>query len=220
MAACGLAAATSTFSQAGALSCALPVDGSPVAIALGNGDPRPGNGFFDRFDFAVVGTVTEIGTAAERDPTYGTTAIHLDVVAILGEEPASERLEISSPDPGEMAGYPYEVDVTYFIPVQSRGPGGEPNYSFACDPIVEVDASIAMDLENAASSADVPFSTPDKAATPKAESAAPEPASPASDSTQPANNAGASRLRSVALILAVIGGAAATITYLVRRAPS
>jgi hypothetical protein len=45
--------------------------------------------------------------------------------------------------------------------VQRTGPEGQPNYSFACDPITEVDESIATELGRLASEAGIPFSTPD-----------------------------------------------------------
>lgn len=146
---------------AGALSCAAHPDGSPAAIASGTERLSTEADFFDSYDYAVIGTVTEIRTVGTGEPDYGATTLSIDVVAVLGKGTATERIKISSPDPGWMAGYPYEVGAGYFIPVQRTGPEGQPNYSFACDPITEVDVSIAAELGQLASDADIPFSTPD-----------------------------------------------------------
>jgi hypothetical protein len=144
---------------AGALSCAAHPDGSPEAIASGTERLSTGTDFFDSYDYAVIGTVTDIRTVWAGEADYGATTLSVDVVAVLGEGIARESVEISSPDPGWMAGYAYEVGTGYFIPVQRNGPEGQPNYSFVCDPITEVDVSIATELRHIASDAGIPFST-------------------------------------------------------------
>src|SRR5690606_21087660 len=127
-------------------SCAVHPDASPEAIASGSGRLSTERAFFDTYDFAIVGTVTGIDTVGEGLPDYGATTVRLDVAAVLGGGPSTPQFDVSSPDPGWMGGYPYEVGLTYFIPVQAVGPGGEPNHSFLCDPISEVDATITDEL--------------------------------------------------------------------------
>jgi hypothetical protein len=91
---------------AGALSCAAHPDGSPVAIASGTERLSTEGAFFDSYDYAVIGTVTEIRTVGAGEPDYGATTLSVDVVAMLGEGTAHERIEVSSPDPGLDGGVP------------------------------------------------------------------------------------------------------------------
>jgi len=145
----------------GALSCAPHPDGSPAAIASGTENLSTEDEFFDRYDYAVIGTVTEMRTVGVGEPDYGATTVSIDVVAVLGGGTADPTIDISSPDPGWLTGYPYETGNAYFIPVQAEGPAGQPNFSFLCDPIAEVDVGIATELRQLASDAGIPFSTPD-----------------------------------------------------------
>ncbi|MFP3899274.1 MAG: hypothetical protein ACLFXM_00380 [Acidimicrobiia bacterium] len=139
-AACGaLAGLVLHGHRAAALSCADHPDGSPRAIAAGDESLSTGDRFLERYDFAVLGTVTHIDTVREGGPDHGATTVTMDVTAVLGRREAPDTLALSSPDPGGLAGYPYRVGTGYFIPVQARGPGGERNYTFLCDPITEVD---------------------------------------------------------------------------------
>lgn len=217
MAVSSFAAVASTVRPVGALSCAAHPDGSPAAIASGTERLSSEDKFFDHFDFAVVGTVTEIRTVGEGEANYGATTIHLDVVAVLGDEPAPQAIRIASPDPGWMSGYPYEAGVTYFIPVQAEGPQGEANYSFLCDPITEVDAGVAIDLAQLASNAGIPFSTPDDALAPVPDSDDPVAAAAVKDSSPPVNSTDGTRVGPIALTLAVLAGVVATMVHLARR---
>lgn len=210
-------AVASSVTPVGALTCSPHPDGSPAAIASGTERLSSEEKFFDKFDYAVVGTVTEIRTVGVGEPDYGATTIDLDVVAVLGDEPAAQTMVISSPDPGWMSGYPYRTGVTYFIPVKAEGPKGEPNYSFLCDPISEVDAGITSDLAPRASTAGIPFSTPDDALTAEPESEDAEVAAPINDSSPPVNDTDGTRVGPIALTLAVIIGVVATMVHLVRR---
>jgi hypothetical protein len=156
-----LATTTLGAATAGALSCASHPRGAPADIVSGNPHLVGGSDFFRRFDIAVIGTITEIVTAAEDDPEWPTTTLTLDVAAIVGDAAAAPRsILVSSPDPGWHSGYPYEVGTTYFIPVQAEGPGGEPNYSFFCDPISEVGAEEVDDLGRVAADAGIAFARP------------------------------------------------------------
>jgi hypothetical protein len=153
-----LAAGTGT---ATALSCAPHPDGSPRAIASGTEDLSTRDRFFDRYDFAVLGTVTGIATVGEGHPDYGVTRVTVDVTAVLGRDTAPAAVELSSPDPGWLAGYPFQVGTGYVIPVQVAGPRGEPNYSFVCDPITATAdiGGLADELGVLARAAGIPFST-------------------------------------------------------------
>lgn len=144
----------------GALSCAPHPDGSPEAIASGSERLATERAFFDLYDRAVLGRVTGIQTVGAGQPDYGATTLTVDVVAVLGEENADREIRISSPDPGWMAGYPYENGTAYFIPLRGEGPEGQPNYSFVCDPITQIDLGIAPELRELAADAGIPFAAP------------------------------------------------------------
>jgi len=212
-----VAAIASSFSPVAALSCAPHPDSSPAAIASGTAILSSEDEFFDSYDFAVVGTVSEVRTVGEGEPDYGATTIHLKVVAVLGRESAPQAMTITSPDPGWMAGYPYESGRTYFIPVQVEGPGGQPNYSFLCDPITEVDAGIALDLAQPASEAGIPLSTPDDELAPEPESDELAAAAPANDLSPPNDGSQGTRVWPIALTLAAVVGVVATAAHRARR---
>lgn len=162
-AACGvLAGITLDGPPAAALTCAEHPDGSPRAIAAGTESLATADRFFDRYDFAVLGTVTHIDTVGEGGPDHGATAVTLEAAAVLGLRTAPARLSLSSPDPGWLAGHPYEAGNGYFIPVRARGPDGEANYTFLCDPITEVDdvSALAGELAPLAADAGIALSIP------------------------------------------------------------
>jgi hypothetical protein len=144
-----------------ALTCAEHPDGSPEAIASGTERLSSEDRFLDHFDYAVIGTVTEIRTVEAGQPDYGATTITVSVEGLLGQSPAPDQIEINSPDPGWMSGYPYRRGTTYFIPVQTEGPDGQPNYSFLCDPISEVQQGVTGELSQLAAQSGITFSTPD-----------------------------------------------------------
>lgn len=161
-----LALGVAGVAPADALTCPAHPDGSPQAIASGTERLSTQEDFFDKYDYAIIGTVTEIHTVAVGETDYGATTVSVDVVAVLGEGTAQQRIEISSPDSGWMAGYPYEAGTAYLIPIRRTGPEGQANYSFVCDPIAEVDVGIASNLRQLAADAGIPFSTPDMAPVP------------------------------------------------------
>jgi hypothetical protein len=154
-----LAVSASGITSVAALSCVPHPDASPTAIAAGEERLSTADDFFDRYDVAVIGTVTEIRTV-DRGGDAGATTIGVDVLAMLGQDTAPPQFDISASDPGWMSGYPYEVGVTYFVPIQGTGPDGQPNYSFACDPVTVVDPSIVPELRRLAARAGIAFSTP------------------------------------------------------------
>jgi hypothetical protein len=146
---------TSGSTPAGATSCVVHPDGSPAAIAAGTERLATEMGFFDLYDFALLGTVSEIHTI----PTDGATTITVDVVAVLGAGDALQQVKIWARDPGWMWGYPFEVGTSYFIPVQRTGPEGQANISFVCDPISVVDLGIEAELRQLAAVAGITFTT-------------------------------------------------------------
>lgn len=232
-AACSLAAGMAIASPTGALSCAPSTGWSPAAIASGT-EPRAAegrateDGFFDRYDIALIGTVAEVTTADSRAPDYGAATIDVEVLAILGDDrTAPPSMQVGSSDPGWMSGYPYEVGITYFIPIQAEGPDGRPNFSFICDPIAEIDAGAVDDLRELAADAGIPFATPasdapdtlddpddpDDSARPVEPAVAPSPAEPPSSSgrvTPPV-------VLTLTVLVAALAAATATIRRLDRR---
>jgi hypothetical protein len=106
-----------------------------------------GQDFFDVYDFAVAGTVTAIRTdEVSGSATYGATDVIVDVIAGYGTQNITSSITISQSDPGWLAGYFFEVDKTYFIPVVAVGPNEERDYSHLCDPISEITAADAAEL--------------------------------------------------------------------------
>jgi len=164
--AASLAVLALAVGPAGALSCEAHPDASPEAIASGTevlaGEAQLGT-FWDRYDFAVIGTVTAIRTdEREGSPTYGATEIDLRVDAVLGTDSAPTTTTLRAADPGWMAGYPFELGVAYFVPVLARSPEGLLNWTGPCDPVTAVDdpAVAAGELAPLADAAGLAFSVP------------------------------------------------------------
>lgn len=130
-----------------ALSCAIHPDGTPESIVRGSEQLSSGEPFFDRYDFAITGTVTTVVTVERPgSETYGRTMVTVDVINGFGLDFITPEIELTQSDPGWMAGYPFVVGHTYFIPVTAVGPNSETNYSFVCDPITEIDGDRAAAL--------------------------------------------------------------------------
>lgn len=162
----GIGLAVAAAAPAAALSCAPHPDGSPAAIASGSERLASGDAFFDTYDAAVLGTVAAIATDEGDTGTYGATTVTVEVAAVLGDASLPASAEISSPDPGWMSGYPFEVGRTYLIPVQLVGPAGQRNASFVCDPISEILPSAIDDLVTLAADSGIdamPAAEPDAA---------------------------------------------------------
>ena len=164
--AASLAVLVLAVGPAGALSCEAHPDASPESIASGTevlaGEEQLGT-FWDRYDFAVIGTVTAIRTdEREGSPTYGATEIDVRVDAVLGTDSAPATTTLRAADPGWMAGYPFELGVAYFVPVLARSPEGLLNWTGPCDPVTPVDdpAVTAGELAPLAGAAGVAFSVP------------------------------------------------------------
>lgn len=160
----------------GALSCAHSADSSPRAISSGAYLE-----FFDHFEFAVIGTVTEIETIRDGGPDDGSTIVSVDVAAVIGEDTAPTTIQVNSPGPRSMMlGYEFHSDTTYFIPIRPEVSQDEPRITGPCDPIVTIDAGAIAELRPLALDAGIPFSTPDDA--PADPTAAPGPRDGADDS--------------------------------------
>jgi hypothetical protein len=117
-----------------ATSCVAAPGATPVNMLTGR--PVQGAPLFERFDLAVVGTVTAIQT---NEAAGGATRTTVDVHAGFNVDAVPQTLAVSSSDPGWMNGYAFEHERTYFIPLQHPGPQGEPHYSMVCDPITPLD---------------------------------------------------------------------------------
>lgn len=221
MTASGFTASALSVGPVAALSCAPDPDSSPEAVASGTDHPTSEHRFLDRFDFAVVGTVTEIHTVAQGQPDYGKTTVHLDVSAVLGDEPAPQTITITSSDPGWYAGYAYRTGETYFIPVQSAGPRGEPNYSFVCDPITAVDPATVAELGRLAADAGIPWSTPEREVmpdpAPDVQVSAATVAAAVDDSIPSGARSEATSAVQIVLTVAIVAAAVVTMMVAVRR---
>lgn len=165
-----LAVVVSGTSSVGATTCAVHPAASPAAIASGTERLSNERKFFDHYDFAVIGTVSEIDTVRPGEPDDGAITVTVEVAAVLGDDAAPPTIDVSSPDAGGMWGYPYKMGVAYFIPIQTEGPDGRPNHSFLCDPIARIGTETADELRPLASNAGIPFSTPDQTPTGDSES--------------------------------------------------
>ncbi len=100
-----------------------------------------GSGTFlwDRYDFAITGTVVSVETNDVPDsPGYLVTRVLFDVLHGYEVDSVPAELVVHEPDHGSMAGYYFVVGTTYFVPLAEHGPQGEANYSFVCDPILEL----------------------------------------------------------------------------------
>ncbi len=100
--------------------------------------------FFEQFDLAITATVAAI-TTDERSgsSTYGATEIAVDGINAFGVDNVPGSLIVTASDPGWIAGYPFAIGRTYFIPLIAVGPQGQQNHSFLCDPITEIRSSDA-----------------------------------------------------------------------------
>jgi hypothetical protein len=158
-----------------ALECVQHPDGSAESIASGTeelaGEGQLGT-FWERYDFAVVGTVTGIRTD-ERDgsATYGATEIDVRVDSVLGSDAAPATTTLRAFDPGWMSGYPFELGVSYFIPVVARSQDGIANFTHACDPVTVLDDPVASTaaLGDLAHAAGIAFATAGEGGEPPAE---------------------------------------------------
>ncbi len=121
-----------------ALSCATHPNASPEAIVAGTAELATAEPFFDTYDIAIVGQVVQARTTETPGSNYGQTQTTFSVAAAFGVDAVDEAVVVSSSDPGWLSGYPFEVGRNYFVPLQQRGPDGQHNYSFVCDPITQL----------------------------------------------------------------------------------
>lgn len=126
------------WSPAEALRCLSHPDASPKAVLDGTARLSTNEPFFDRYAYAVIGTVHAIETDDDgATQSYGRTSVWLEVEAAFNADSVPQVLEVTSPDPGWHQGYPFEVATTYFIPIGHRSPQRTTD-SFLCDPISPV----------------------------------------------------------------------------------
>lgn len=145
---------------ASALSCAPPPDGSARSIVTGSEVLWGNHSFFDLYDYAITGTVTGITTDEERgSTTYGATEVQFDVINGFGMDEVPETVLVHQSDPGWLTGFGFELGSTYFVPLVHRGPNGERDYSFVCDPISSISPAGAVDLAGMAA-ASIPVASP------------------------------------------------------------
>lgn len=126
---------------AGATSCIAPA--GPKATITGNDDRSMGGKFFDMYDGVVLGEVASVDANPRMAP--GGTKIHVDVYGAIGTSTVGQTIVISADDDGAMNGFPFQAGTWYFIPVQDKGPQGQVNYSFVCDPIAQIKGEAAAD---------------------------------------------------------------------------
>jgi len=137
-----------------ALDCAVfpEADMSPSAIVAGKETMWNDRPFFESYDFAITGTVASIATdEAAGSATYGRTEVAFDVLNGYGLETVQASVVVTESDPGWNGGYFFELGQTYFVPLKTVGPQGEPNYSFLCDPIAQMTLAEAEGLPRFAS---------------------------------------------------------------------
>lgn len=137
-------ATTTLPSDASATSC-VGTDRTPSELVAGAPPHRQGGGtLWELFDLAITGTVTEIRTEA------GVTEVRFEVINAMGVSTVPAELIVSESDPGHLNGYGFQIGRTYFVPLVSPGPNGEPYWSFVCDPISEITPEDADRLPSAA----------------------------------------------------------------------
>lgn len=108
-------------------------------VAMWTDTSGTGTFLWDRYDFAITGTVVSVETNDVPDsPGYLETRVLFDVLHGYNVDSAPTGLVVHESDPGSMMGYYFVVGATYFVPLVDTGPQGETNYSFVCDPIFEV----------------------------------------------------------------------------------
>jgi hypothetical protein len=127
--------------SAAATSCAAPA--RPRATITGDGERGMNGAFFDHFTAAILGEV--VATDSARGMQLGGTKIEIDVYGAIGVSTIGETIVLSADDSGAMNGYPFEQGTSYFVPMQRKGPQGQVNYTFLCDPIGEIAGPAAAD---------------------------------------------------------------------------
>ncbi len=131
-----------------ATSCAAPgVDVTPRSIVAGTAKGFDGRPVLMTYSFAITGTVIAVTTdEVQGSPTYGATEVLFDIVNAYEVASVGEQLVVRQSDPGWMSGYLFEVGRSYFVPLMARGPMGQLNWSFLCDPIFPMSIEDAVDL--------------------------------------------------------------------------
>ena len=121
-------------------------------VAVWTDTSGSGTFLWDRYDFAITGTVVSVERITPDSPGYLKTRVLFDVIHGYEVDSVPTELVVHEPDHGAMAGYYFVVGTTYFVPLAETGPQGEANYSFVCDPILEltVDEATALPTFTAA----------------------------------------------------------------------
>lgn len=116
-----------------ATSCATDPLATPAALTAGT-HPDRGKDFFDQYDYALIGTVTDKATGSRG----GRTTVTFDVAGVLGRDLADPVIDVMLTDDGQLNGYRFEPGRAYFVPLVDRNANGLTNFSFLCDPIAPV----------------------------------------------------------------------------------
>ena len=220
----GCTLATTTLpSDASATSC-VGTDRTPSELVAGAPPYRQGDGtLWELFDLAITGTVTEIRTEASA------TEVRFQVINAMGVSTVPAELIVSESDPGHLNGYGFQVGRTYFVPLVSPGPNGEPYWSFVCDPISEIppedaDRLLSAAIEGVATAVprDVEASAPtdpDTDNAPDTETAADTETESPATRTEPAADAAipVAVKVSVAIAVAVVAASAVLVARTMRR---
>ena len=119
---------------ASATSCIAPA--GPKETITGDGDLAMGGAFFDQYDGAILGKVSAVRTV--KQAPVGAARINVDVYGAIGTQAVGSSIVLTADDEGGMNGFPFAQGASYFIPIKDKGPQGQVNYTFVCDPIGEI----------------------------------------------------------------------------------
>lgn len=149
-----LTVVTATVALAGpvaALDCALHPDSSPRSIASGTEEMAGGDGFFDVYDQALVGTVVDT-TAVGTEPGDRSLEHVLEVELVLGEAASPSHVAVRSTDTGWGVAE-WEIGETLFVPLS--GADLARTELGLCTPVHEVSTDEVDELRELAHSSGV-----------------------------------------------------------------
>ena len=121
-------------SPAAATRCVPPA--APKVTITGSDEFSMGGKFFEHFDGVVLGEVVSVTVDPGMAP--GGVKIRVDTYGAIGASSVPATVTVSADDDGKLNGYAFNEGASYFIPLQNKGPQGQTNYSFLCDPIAEI----------------------------------------------------------------------------------
>lgn len=136
---------------AAALDCAVHPDSSPRSIASGTEEMAGGDGFFDLFDRALVGTVVDT-TAVGTEPDDRSLEHVLEVELVLGEAASPSHVTVRSTDTGWGVAE-WEIGEGLFVPL-SGADLARTEFGL-CTPVHDVSADEVDELRELALSSGV-----------------------------------------------------------------